>query len=298
MLRNLPTLEGDIYTIRNPLVLLKGSGSIVLTDGTELRFDKANRADMTNIAIFAINEGVKFGPKKGQWKIDQESGIIETPQKLRFHISGLEPTIFGETFLYDVHFAGFDLKDKVVVEAGAFIGDTALYYASMGATVYSFEPDLESFQLAKRNLALNEPLSRRIQLYNYALGKDGEVDFPVNPSGSGGSSIHLAASAYRRVRSVSLKTVLEEFNIEKPYLLHLDVKGEEFTIIEESDLSRFERVRIEYSPYLVPKTRKDFRDLDFLMRRLAESGFVHTRIYKHNSGRYDLHNHGTIDASK
>ena len=59
-----------------------------------------------------------------------------------------DPLIFSETFLADIHFSNFDLKNKIVIQAGGFIGDTALYYSSRGAKVFSFEPDINSYQLA------------------------------------------------------------------------------------------------------------------------------------------------------
>jgi tRNA G37 N-methylase Trm5 len=41
-----------------------------------------------------------------------------------------------------------------VVQAGGFIGDTALYYASRGSKIYSFELDINSCNLALENIKL------------------------------------------------------------------------------------------------------------------------------------------------
>jgi hypothetical protein len=45
-----------------------------------------------------------------------------------------------ETWLYDIHFLGIDLTDWLIVDVGAFVGDTALYYAKRGAFVIAVEP--------------------------------------------------------------------------------------------------------------------------------------------------------------
>lgn len=292
------TSEGDVYAIRNPWVLLRRSGTLEFTDGTRLKFNTGNKQAVLRIAMFALEEGVRFGADEGRWRIDSRSDVIETPEGIKFLSAGFDGTIFAETFLHDVHFVDFDLKGRTVVEGGGFVGDTALYYANRGATVYSFEPDPRSFELAKRNIALNAQLSDSVVLRNWAIGRDGEVYFPIAPGGSGASSVHATAPGYAKVRSVSVKTVLSEFRIEKPFLLHLDVKGEEYTVIEEDVLNEFERLRIEYSPYLTVRDREQNRTLRYLLTRLDKLGFREVRVFKHNNGRYDLSNHGTIDARK
>jgi hypothetical protein len=45
----------------------------------------------------------------------------------------MEPSILAETSGSGSHFVGFDLSDWLVVDIGAFVGDTALYYAKLGA---------------------------------------------------------------------------------------------------------------------------------------------------------------------
>ncbi|MEM3489668.1 MAG: FkbM family methyltransferase, partial [Nitrososphaerota archaeon] len=97
-----------------------------------------------------------------------------------------------------------------------------------------------------------------------------------------------------RVKSVSITKILEEFHIDSPYLLDLDIKGKEFEVINDSSISKFHKVRIEYSPYIA--TVVNGRDI--LLGRLKEYGFTSIRIFKHNELTYDLHYHGTIECSK
>ncbi len=290
------TVNGDGYFIANPITLLESNGTIRLSNGQLLPFNKHNKKDMVNVAIFALENGVTFGSKKYDWKFHSSKNIIETPSGIKINVKGFDHNIISETFLYDIHFVDFDLSGKTVIDAGGFIGDTALYYASKGARVYSFEPDPNSYNIALSNLKLNPKLSRRITLENYALGKDGNIEFPINLNGSGGSSVYDSdLKQTLMTKSLSITGILKKYGLSSPYLLHLDVKGSEFDLIDDHAISKFQRVRIEYSPYLIKNENKG---LTYLKTKLKKAGFNKMRVYKHNHLRYDLSYHGTIDAAK
>lgn len=292
------TVEGDRYSLRNPWALLARTGSLEFSDGSRLPFNAGNRSSVERVVMFALENGVRFGKSPGSWRIDPAGQVIETPSGLRFVFESVDPTIFAETFLQDVHYTDFDLQGRTVVTGGAFVGDTALYHAQKGATVFALEPDPRSFGLAQRNLALNPDAAKSITLRNWAIGHDGWVAFPLIPEGSGGSSLGSLARDHVRVRSVSLQTILSEFSITAPYLLDLDIKGQEFCLLEDDALGRFERLRIEYSPFLRSKDDSCERSLARLLERLGQLGYHDVRVFKHNALRYDLQSHGTIDARR
>jgi FkbM family methyltransferase len=113
----------------------------------------------------------------------------------------------------------------VVVDAGGFVGDTALCYADQGARVYSFEPDERNYGLLKKILSLNPDLGPQVTPVRLALGRDGTVDLPW---GQGGGASEFASGRDRqRVESTSLHSTLDRYGITDPFLLHLDVKGVE-----------------------------------------------------------------------
>lgn len=145
---------------------------------------------------------------------------------------------------------------------------------------------------------MNPKLSESIILKNYAIGKDEEVLFPLNYTGSS-SSLYNADTDIKRsikVRSVSISTILRDFDISDPYLLDLDIKGSEFDVVEDTSIALFQRIRIEYSPYLLNSPGKS---LEYLISRLREYGFNKIRIYKHNDrDRFDLLDHGTLEAER
>ena len=290
----LQVIRFDPNRFTNLLNLGKKKGKFICRNGFILGFDKTNVKYMRRLFYFSLFEGILFSNKKRYW--NYRNGIITTPQGIKFDIRSFDELIFAETFLYDIHFSNFNLRNKVVIQAGGFTGDTALYYAYRGAKVYSFEPNQESYNLAVLNLKLNPRLNKNITLKNFAIDKDGMVKFHINTESSGGSSIYDNARGKKvNIRSVSINTILNEFKIKNPYLLDLDIKGSEFRIINDDLLSKFKIVRIEYSTKIEDKTL-GYREE--IIKRLKQLGFKNIRIYKHNYGSYDLTEHGTIEAKK
>jgi arabinogalactan endo-1,4-beta-galactosidase len=100
----------------------------------------------------------------------------------------------------------------------------------------------------------------------------------------------------KKVRCVSIKTILKEFNIIKPFLLDLDIKGKEYEVIKDNSISKFEMIRIEYGTLV--KDGKKLGSREDIIKALKRNGFNKIRIYKHSESAYDLHEHGTIEARK
>ncbi len=280
--------------IHNIINLLRKNGSLILLNNFRLNFNKSNENDIKSLFAFGLIYGVKFSDEQGYWHY--KDNIITTPNGIKFNLKNFHPLIFSETFLSDIHFSDFDLKDKIVIQAGGFIGDTALYYASRGAMIYSFEPEINSYNLALENIKLNPELAKNIVMKNYALGNDGEIDFLVDPNVSGGSSAYYSGNQKAiKVKSSSISNILKEFSIEKPFLLDIDIKGKEFEVINDKSIQEFEIVRIEYSTYF---GNKIIGNRDDIINKLREYGFNKIRIFKQNEGVYDLHDLGTIEAKK
>ncbi len=292
-LRLLRTLRNKNAFV-NIINLFRRKGRLICPNGFVLNFNRNNQRDVKQLYSFSLNYGVNFSNEEGLWHY--KSGIVETPKGIKFSITMFDPLIFSETFLADIHFSDFDLNNKIVIQAGGFIGDTALYYADRGAKVYSFEPDPNSYNLAIKNINLNRELSKKIVMKNYAIGADEEINFPVNSLGSGGSSaFNLENNQLVKIRSVSIGTILKEFSLDSHYLLDIDIKGKEFEVINDVSISDFSLVRIEYSTKIGNKVigaRKNILD------KLQEYGFDKVRIFKHNELAYDLMEHGTIEATK
>lgn len=85
----------------------------------------------------------------------------------------------------------------VVFDIGANVGLYAVFAASANrkAVIVAFEPGRRWRTLVRRNLALNDPLTRRVELPRLALGdRDGEAPFYLT---GGTSSLSRAFRPYR-----------------------------------------------------------------------------------------------------
>ncbi len=208
--------------------------------------------------------------------------IVETYQGIKFYLELIHPgnTII-ETFIQDIHSISDkdNWENKIVLDIGAECGDTALYYANLGAKVYSFEPIKNNFNSFQENLKLNPNLSKKITAINAAIGRDGKVKFYLNPEApdTGASFVYNkydTPSFTTTVDGFSLKSALKKFGIEHVDLMKMDCKGCEFFLTKE-DLVNVDKVKIEY---LVQSKDKQ---LENLIEVLESAGFQNI-IYKIN----------------
>ena len=230
------------------------------------------------------------------WKISWSDRNLTLPDGLTFDLHSVDPAIFTETFLYDVHFVDFNLDRMTVVDVGGFVGDTALYYAKRGGTVFVYEPNPVNYRYLLRNLELNPALKNAVTAFNKAVGRDGNVTLWYNPkfckTGLVRPANSLGTAVSSQIESVSLSTILRENHIEKPYLLKSDCKGCEIELLKDQAISQFQVVKLEYTLEDSDMNAND------VMKMLMESGYEHVRCFKHSHFRYDLAKHGTIIASK
>ena len=221
--------------------------------------------------------------------------------RLRFFLDSIHPgnTII-ETFVREIHSINpkIDWNDKIVVDVGAECGDTPLYFASMGAKVFAFEPLKKHFEFFKKNLSLNPALSEKIIPINAAIGKDEQLKFYVSVDDAYGT---IAASfvsneqsknfKYELVDGYKLETARKKFGINHIDLLKMDCKECEFYLTDD-DLKDIDRIKLEYT------IRDKKYTLDFLLDLLKRNGFK-CSIYRANDrGRLSNRISGLIYATK
>jgi FkbM family methyltransferase len=282
--------------LRNPAtpwILRYFGGHHVLRfqNGFEFPVDPSSRIVGEKLISLAY-EGASFrasGPDDGfTWLVEPGAGQITTPSGIRFSLESLHPLIFAETFVYDIHFSGFHVKGQLVIDVGANVGDTPLYFARSGARVEAYEPDPDNYRMLSGNLARNPGLASSIRTYPDAVGDDGEVTFF---SGQGGSSgVYASKGDGHKTRSVSLRTILERAGVREAFLLKADCKGAEFQLVRQPELASFRVLQVEYTADVVGQHPS------VLLEALKERGFTRTRLYKHNYGAYPIAQHGTIIA--
>jgi len=140
-----------------------------------------------------------------------------------------------------------DVKGKDVVDVGANIGDTAIYFALKGAKhVYAFEPYPYSYNIAKKNIKLNH-LENKITLLNEGCGKSGFVTIKEDYDNTGGTDLKNFKEG-KKIKIESLDEIVKRFNL-KHAALKVDCEGCEYDLIlnaSDEALHAFDQIIIEY----------------------------------------------------
>lgn len=130
-----------------------------------------------------------------------------------------------------------DLFNKTVIDAGSYIGDTAVYFVANGATqVIGLEPYGENLELAMENVEQLNKMGKRITLLQAALStKDGEADFRVfesEPNGNRIASYSKNHGTTIKTRTMTVETIMREFGLERVNILKMNCEGVEYDVIE------------------------------------------------------------------
>lgn len=186
--------------------------------------------------------------------------IIETSTGIRFYVDSIDARVFTETYVQKVHLINLndDWRNKTVFDLGANYGDTALYYAQLGATVYAIEAIKSIYEGMLRNLSINSKLPKKISPINMTVRKFSyEVHKNYNLDG---------------MREYTLEETFEKLGITNIDLLKMDCKGCEFGLTKKV-LEKVNRIKIEY------KADDSSHRLVDLIKLLENAGFK-TMIYR------------------
>lgn len=137
------------------------------------------------------------------------------------------------------------VKNSIVIDIGANIGDTAILFCGKGAKkVYAYEPHPFFFDLAGKNIKLNK-LNDRILLSPYGAGaressltlKDDSV---LGPTGSFGIN-KTGKNKEVEIKIISLSKIIE--NIDDPIVVKMDCEGFEFDTILSSPVKTLRKIK-------------------------------------------------------
>lgn len=127
---------------------------------------------------------------------------------------------------------------EVIVDLGAYIGDTALYYHAMYPTakIFAVEPSPESFARLKKHVEHIE----NIVPINAAVGTtDSEVSFYLGESNLGYSLLKRDDSKCEvSVKQYTMDTLCQMYSIPSIDLLKFDIEGIEFDLFEKTNFSK------------------------------------------------------------
>ena len=147
----------------------------------------------------------------------------------------------------DRQYKWLDVKNRDVVDIGANIGDTAIYFALKGAKhVYAFEPYPYSYNIAKKNIRLNH-LEDKITLLNEGCGKSGSIAIKEDYKNTVGTDLKNFKEG-KKIRIESLDEIIKRFNL-KHAVLKVDCEGCEYDLIlnaSDEALHAFDQIIMEY----------------------------------------------------
>jgi len=142
------------------------------------------------------------------------------------------------------------VKDRIVIDVGANIGDSAIFFGLNGAEhVYAFEIVPSTFQLCKENINLNN-LDDKITVFNLGLGKEGTIRIPNDLVADGcfSTSNLQGNESGTEVKIRSLNEVVNELSIENA-VMKIDCEGCEYDVINPQNLEsvkKFSHIVGEY----------------------------------------------------
>lgn len=164
---------------------------------------------------------------------------------------------------------------KVIIDAGAHIGLTTLYYRRIfpGARIVAIEPFPRSAELWRINMESNQITN--VELWEGALAEhEGEAEFFFDKTEERWySTAGLISGAWNEsqesARMIVKTRKLESFLIqEKPDLVKMDIEGAEGVVIRQT------REKLQLCPhYLIEYHPGEGREMGSIIKTLEEQGF-------------------------
>ena len=205
---------------------------------------------------------------KNSFEIDSDLFIIINKEIPKIKLLGWNGNgdVFGVFF--DQYLLKLSIKDNDVVDIGANIGDSSIYFAIKNAKrIIALEPLPKNYEIAKKNIEINN-LGHKIELILAGCGEKNEV-IKCN-SKDMGIDVFLNKNVETKntveIPMITLAEILKRYNLSDSCILKMDCEGHEYDIIisaSKDTLIRFSEILIEY--------HYGYKNLK---EKLEESGFV------------------------
>ena len=210
--------------------------------------------------VFNISRGLAIGLAKidiikgskiSNIGIDNSGNYISfdyNNQRLTFKDGIFNGDIAGVFF--EETYSRLHIKDRIVLDIGANIGDTAIYFALNGAKlIYAFEPFPYSYKILEYNVS-QFPLKTNIITYNAACGPHGTVKIsPEYVNDERDELKEMPDGVNTPSYSLNDLIALVKLEIKLQYVLKMDCEGCEYDLILEAsneDLNKFSEIMVEY----------------------------------------------------
>lgn len=250
--RRYRTVYSNYLKVIFQILLKKREVKVIFRDNSV--FPKGNYTISRNLSIAFTHlmlEKTNIGFILNNVKVDNMSNEIEFA--FMDHDLSIKDGIFngdiGGVFVQETY-SKLHVMDRIVVDIGANIGDTALYFQIKGAkAVYAFEPFPHSFKLLEQNIKRNS-IKENIIIKNIACGEHGSL--MIDPEYKSDERDELKETIGGvQIESWNLKDIIKfiEKSHTPPFTLKCDCEGCEYSLIlgaDIEDLQLFSEIMIEY----------------------------------------------------
>jgi FkbM family methyltransferase len=153
-------------------------------------------------------------------------------------------------FVHDIY-RNFPARGKIVIDVGANIADSSIYFVLHGAKrVISIEPLFKNYGLAERNIKLNNFANRITLILAGCSARSGSADVMISGAEGIGQQISRGLNNRMAVPLLTLEEILQQNNVSREETaLKMDCGGCEYDVILSSPddvLKSFSNILIEY----------------------------------------------------
>ncbi len=138
-------------------------------------------------------------------------------------------------------YKGFPTENSVVVDVGANIGDSSIYFSLCGATkVIALEPVLRNYNAMEKNIEING-IKNIIPKLAECAGEKRKITIDPDAASNG---LMILSDNGSEIELITLTDIVNEYSIEAG-LLKLDCEGYEYEIVMSTDpkiLSKFKYI--------------------------------------------------------
>lgn len=216
--------------------------------------------------------------------------LLHRPRLRRVRLRGLEvylrtasPDLFvAESSLIDLEYAHVRCPaPRVIIDAGANIGTSALYFAWAypAARILAIEPETSNFELLCRNAA---PFPNIVPIQAALWSSPGPRAILDRGSGPWGYTVsetdNRTAPTGQRVACVTMADLLAEHGIERVDLLKMDIEGGEKDVLEHAEgwIDRIGVLTVELHERICPGCEAAFARATAGFARIERHGEKYT----------------------
>jgi len=192
-------------------------------------------------------ENVEFDLEKDIIIIKNKSGIISKNEKIVFY-NAIENGDVYNVFIKN-EYAKLKVKGKTVVDIGANIGDSLIYFALNGAEkTIGFEPFYNNFHFAKKNIIENSLEEKCEVVLAGCSEKSGNIKLNTNMKSDVDSKLQPSDEG-EEIPLYSLHQIINDFNVPPKSILKMDCEGCEYDSILTASMDTlkiFDEILLEY----------------------------------------------------